>query len=84
MLTTLAKIVATLCLAQVSRAEFNFTTCPAPHEVMQPKVLKEFDMEKFVGSYFELALHDYTQYPTCPDPSCVRTTKEFTDVGTGE
>ena len=41
-------------------------------------------MEKFVGSYFELALHDYTQYPTCLDPSCIRTTKKFTDVGTGE
>ena len=42
-------------------------------------------MEKLVGTYYELALHDYTQYPTCPKLSCIRSQKEFmTDVGTGK
>ena len=42
-------------------------------------------MENLVGTYYELALHDYTQYPTCPKLSCIRSQKEFmTDVGTGK
>ena len=42
-------------------------------------------MDKLVGTYYELALHDYTQYPTCPKLSCIRSQKEFmTDVGTGK
>ena len=84
MKTTLAKVFASLFLVQATFAEFNFTTCPASHEIQQPKVSESFTMEKLVGTYYELALHDYTQYPTCPKLSCIRSQKEFTDVGDGK
>ena len=84
MKTTLAGVLCTLFFGQVARAEFNFTTCPASHEIQTPKVAESFTMEKLVGTYYELALHDYTQYPTCPSLSCIRSQKEFTDVGDGK
>ena len=80
---TLTQLIGLLYLATAVTAEFNFTTCPASHEIQQPKVAKEFDIKKLVGTYYELALHDYTQYPTCLKPSCITSYKEFTDVGTG-
>ena len=33
---------------------------------------QSFDLKKLEGSYYEIALHDYTQYPICPKPRCVR------------
>lgn len=64
-------------------AKFNFTTCPAYYETQNPKVAQGFDITKLVGKYYEQALHDYTQYPTCPKPSCIRSSKVFTPVGDG-
>ena len=78
-----AVLAALFCLDAV-RAEFNFTTCPAFYEVQNEKVAKNFDVTKLVGTYYEQALHDYTQYPTCPSISCIRSHKEFTDVGDGK
>eukprot|EP00164_Ancoracysta_twista_P002566 GFYU01003419.1.p1 GENE.GFYU01003419.1~~GFYU01003419.1.p1 ORF type:complete len:193 (-),score=32.59 GFYU01003419.1:293-826(-) len=46
-------------------AQFNFTKCPHPSEIQNPWVRDNFDMKKFEGNYYELAFHDYTQYPTC-------------------
>ena len=62
-------------------AEFNFTTCPAYWEMQAPKVKESFDINKLPGEYYELAFHDYTQYPTCPKPSCIRSRKHFVDIG---
>ena len=84
MLKIINLIIATIFFTQVARAEFNFTTCPASWEIQHEKVAKTFDITRFVGTYYELALHDYTQYPTCPRPSCVRSVKKFTDVGDGQ
>merc|ERR1719273_942798 len=84
MIKTLTSVIATLFFYDLARAEFNFTTCPASHEIMQENVAKNFDMTKFVGTYYELALHDYTQFPTCPKVGCIRSQKEFTDVGDGK
>ena len=57
------------------KSEFNFTTCPAWFELQADKV-KTFDPSKFWGTYYELAYHDYTQYPTCPfGPKCIRSIK---------
>lgn len=57
------------------QGEFNFTTCPAWFELQAEKV-KTFDPSKFFGTYYELAFHDYTQYPTCPfGPKCIRSVK---------
>ena len=81
MIKNLTSVILTIFLYDVARAEFNFTTCPASWEIQNPKVPKNFDMNKFIGTYYELGLHDYTQYPTCPKLSCIRSQKEFTDVG---
>lgn len=58
------------------RAAFNFTTCPAWYELQSDNVKNNFDVNKMFGTYYELAYHDYTQYPTCPfGPTCVRSVK---------
>ena len=54
---------------------FNFSSCPAPHELQSPTVAASFSLSHFSGVYYELALHDYTQYPACPAPTCVRSIK---------
>ena len=71
-----------LCLALGSAApppppQFNLTACPAFREVQAPKVAPEFSMRRLAGTYYELALHDYTQFPTCPKPSCIRSVKRL-------
>jgi hypothetical protein len=64
-----------LAIFTVVQSEFNFTTCPAWFETQADKV-KTFDPNKFFGTYYELAFHDYTQYPTCPfGPKCIRSVK---------
>ena len=65
--------LAVLIVAAVS--EFNYTKCPHPWEVQSDAVKQSFDLKKLEGSYYELALHDYTQYPVCPKPRCVRSHK---------
>jgi hypothetical protein len=57
-------------------AAFNFTTCPHPSELMAPRV-QSFNLSKVPGVYYELAFHDYTQFPTCPLPSCTTSTKSL-------
>ena len=60
----------------VLRAEFNYTKCPAVWEVQSETVKQNFTLKKFVpGTYYELAFHDYTQFPVCPIPVCVRSQK---------
>ena len=54
---------------------FNHTKCPAPWELQSDTVKKNFSIKKFEGSYHELALHDYTQFPICPAPKCMRSHK---------
>ena len=65
-------------------AEFNNTQCPAYWEVRSNNVEANFDMQKFVGTYYEQALHDITQYPTCPQLGCIRSVKTWTDVEGGD
>ena len=78
MRNNLLALIATLFIG-AARADFNFTTCPGYWETQRPGVAENFNIEKLVGTYYELALHDYTQYPTCPKPSCIRSHKEWTD-----
>ena len=78
-----AALFASLFMIQHASATFNFTTCPASWELQTEDVQKNFDVRKMPGTYYELALHDYTQYPTCPKLSCIRSVKSFTDVGDG-
>ena len=43
-----------------------------------------FSLNRFTGTYYELAVHDYTQYPVCPKPDCIRSIKSFVPgVGSG-
>ncbi len=72
----LVAVVAILAVAVPGVwAEFNYTKCPAPWELQTDAVSQNFSLDKFAGSYYELALHDYTQYPICPSPKCVRSHK---------
>merc|ERR1712195_138683 len=58
------------------------TTCPGFAELQSERVQKNFDINKLPGTYYELAFHDYTQYPTCPQPTCIRSVKSFVpDLG---
>eukprot|EP00756_Hemistasia_phaeocysticola_P017988 Hpha_TRINITY_DN15567_c0_g1::TRINITY_DN15567_c0_g1_i3::g.106562::m.106562 len=78
-----AMMLVTALLCGSAMAKFNFTTCPAYFETQNPKVATGFNISKMPGTFYEQALHDYTQYPTCPSPSCIRSVKEFTPVGDG-
>ena len=82
--SSLLTIVVLSLAAYTAEATFNFTTCPAYWEMQKPKYAETFDINKLVGHYYELALHDYTQYPTCPKPSCIQSHKIFMDVGDGK
>ncbi len=68
-------VVSTLILFQVILAEFNYTKCPQPWEIQSDAVKRTFNLTKFEGHYYELALHDYTQYPACPSPTCITSMK---------
>ena len=68
-----------LCLIAVV-----FGKCPGPEEVWSNaedpmRVQKEFNYSKFAKDtlYYELAYHDYTQKPACPNPTCITSTKTY-------
>eukprot|EP00931_Biecheleriopsis_adriatica_P095257 TRINITY_DN6889_c0_g1_i1.p1 TRINITY_DN6889_c0_g1~~TRINITY_DN6889_c0_g1_i1.p1 ORF type:complete len:255 (-),score=57.34 TRINITY_DN6889_c0_g1_i1:92-781(-) len=52
--------------------KFNNTKCPHFWE-MQTERMKDFKVDMVSGFYYELAFHDYTQFPLCPDahPKCI-------------
>ena len=68
-------LVSLLVLVAAVTAEFNYTKCPHPWELQSDTVKQSFDLKKLEGSYYELAMHDFTQYPICPKPRCVRSHK---------
>ena len=53
---------------------FNHTKCPAPWELQSDTVKTSLSRNLKEGCY-ELALHDYTQFPICPAPKCIRSHK---------
>jgi hypothetical protein len=59
---------------------FNNTKCPNFHELQNPRVASNFNLTKFIGLYYELAFHDYTQFPTCPKNSCTTSNKKLSDL----
>lgn len=63
------KVLLALTLLGFAAAapKFNNTKCPAFWE-MQTARMKDFKLEMVPGFYYELAFHDYTQFPICPDP----------------
>ena len=62
--------------AIASSASFNTTKCPAYWELQAPTIPANFTLNELPGQYYELALHDLTQYPICPTlPRCVTSNK---------
>jgi len=61
-------------LPLLASAEFNYTKCPALHEVQTARVLKEWDWNDYLAYYYELAFHDSLQ-AACPAVSCVNSNK---------
>jgi len=47
--------------------QFNNTKCPAYWELQAPHVATDFRESDIPGYYYELAFHDLTQRPLCPD-----------------
>ena len=68
-------ILALLVAVTSVHATFNYTKCPAPWELQSDAVKNNFTVKKFEGNYHELAFHDYTQFPICPSPKCIRSHK---------
>jgi hypothetical protein len=68
-------VVVLLLAAAPSLGVFNLTTCPGWWELQSATVQANFSLSLFAGTYYELALHDYTQFPICPHPTCVRSVK---------
>ena len=68
--------------AAPARAQFNNTKCPSFHELRAPHVLANFNKERDIpGFYYELALHDVTQFPLCPtQPRCISSNKTLADL----
>ena len=79
-------LTSSIALAELDVPQFNNTICPAYWELQDAEKMKAFDINKFVGgTYYELAFHDRTQYPTCAKVSCVRSVKNWVpDVGDGK
>lgn len=78
----LSRIVA-LCQAATSFAgapppQFNNTQCPSSHELQAPHVAADFRPEFLEGFFYELAFHDYMQWPLCPlAPRCITSSKRL-------
>lgn len=64
-------------LALSSPPKFNNSKCPSFWELQAPHVATDFTLDDFTGNYFELAFHDVTQRPLCPDskPRCITSDK---------
>ena len=60
-------LAALAALAGGAHAVFNYSLCPHPYEFQTDYVQESFTIDGFLnkGAY-ELAFHDYTQYPVCP------------------
>ena len=56
---------------------WNNTRCPSFGELRAPHVAELFNTSRDIpGFYYELALHDVTQYPLCPAaPRCISSNK---------
>lgn len=66
--------------------KFNNSKCPSFAELRSPHVVAEFDYNRDIpGFYYELALHDLTQYPLCPSqPKCISSNKSIAEHSDGQ
>lgn len=64
--------------------QWNHTKCPAFWELQAPHVATDFRLEHIDGYFYELAFHDYTQYPLCPfNPRCITSSKALQKYADG-
>lgn len=79
-------ILCGLAHAAADPPKFNNSKCPSFSELQAPNVAANFNAEKDIpGFYYELALHDITQYPLCPsEPKCISSNKSMATYGDGQ
>lgn len=72
-----ATLLAAAASAQpLTPPKFNMTKCPSFHELRAPHITESLSKKDIPGFYYELALHDLTQYPLCPQqPKCITANK---------
>ena len=68
------------CLVALAAAQprptFNNSVCPSFSELRSDNVAANFTTADLPGFYYELALHDVTQFPLCPHkPQCISSNK---------
>jgi len=76
-------MLVSLSLLPIAAATFNYSKCPSIHEVQAARVVKEFDMDDYVGYYYELAFHDILQ-AACPKVTCVNSNKTLHQYADGQ
>lgn len=90
--TTTCLVVLALCASVTSASlgatppQFNNSKCPSFEELRAPHVLESFDTDRDIpGFYYELALHDVTQFPLCPSqPRCISSNKTLQTHSDGQ
>lgn len=76
-LTALLLLSAQASVQASGPPQFNNSKCPAYWELQAPHVATSFNVDDIPGFYYELAFHDLTQRPLCPDskPRCISSSK---------
>jgi len=70
------KIVLALPMLAAAAPSFNWTKCPAVHEIQAARVATDLTMDNYQGFYYELAFHDIFQ-AICPSVQCVYSNKSL-------
>lgn len=83
--TLLLTYVQTACSMLQNDVTLNGTKCPYPYEIQTQDVATNFSVDYYIGIYYEIAIHDKTQYPEgCPwKPYCIQSIKLFDNQTTG-
>ena len=81
----IAAVLALLPALVSSAPVFNYTKCPAHHEVQLPHFFESgYNLHKnYPGMYYELAFHDILQ-AACLDVTCVNTNKTVATYPDGQ
>lgn len=71
-------VLAAVAAGGAAPPTFNDTKCPGFWEVRAPHLVADFKIEQIAGFYYELALHDWTQFPLCvTPPKCITANKSL-------
>jgi len=69
-----------------TKPQFNGTKCPAYWELQTSHMSQDFHVKMLEGYYYELAFHDATQFPLCPNkvPRCITSDKAVEAYSDGQ